>query len=735
MILDYGLNEKQKQILDLKNEKIYYCVPFDIGSAGDLCGSGFTVVTEKRLFVISDDKILKEYSLSDLLEIKNENGISCGLLYAVPKKTGAAELVVRYSGKHLARYAYVAKGCRILISGGREAVVSEEYEKLCPKCGRALPGTRECPHCARKKEGLAHELFVLVKPYKWQLLLIFVLMLSASLVTLLNPEIQKHLIDDILTDPNGSMGRALLCLVGMFFLSMGIAVINVLKNYFCSRLGTIVSTDMRRRLYGKIQTLSLSFIDERKPGDLMNRVLRDTMRISDFMSGPFCNLFTVLIILISVVIYMLVLDWKLALLSFIFVPVSIGIAVFFRHNIHRRFHMQRKKEDKINSNLRDVLSGMSVVKSYGKEEEEASHFADTADSYAETQRKNETFFAILFPLMQFLMGVGVYLVTFSGGKSILSGDKTIGELMQFISYATMMYSYFGWLSNLPRHLMNLVTSVERISDVMNQEPKIADSPDAVDHKVEGDVEFKDVTFGYKTYEPVIEHVDLSVKKGEMIGLVGASGTGKSTMINLIMHLYDVNEGAILIDGIDLRKIKNSTYHSQIGVVLQETFLFSGTILNNIRFAKHDATTEEVIRAAKMANAHDFIMKLPDGYNTYVGEKGHNLSGGERQRIAIARAILIDPKILILDEATASLDTESEYLIQTALNRLTEGKTTFAIAHRLSTLKNADRLVVIDNHHIAEVGTHKELMDNKGIYYKLVMAQLEMQGSTREDVEV
>ena len=248
---------------------------------------------------------------------------------------------------------------------------------------------------------------------------------------------------------------------------------------------------------------------------------------------------------------------------------------------------------------------------------------------------------------------------------------------------------------------------------------------AKDIQIQGDICFHDVTFGYNSYDPVLEHINLDVKKGEMIGLVGASGTGKSTMINLIMRLYDVDRGTITVDGIDLRDIKQESFHSQLGVVLQETFLFSGTILNNIRFAKPDATMEEIIKAAKAANAHDFICKTPDGYNTYVGERGFNLSGGERQRIAIARAILNNPRLLILDEATSALDTESEYLIQQALDRLTEGRTTFAIAHRLSTLRNANRLVVIDGHEIAEVGTHDELLEKKGIYYGLVTAQLQM----------
>jgi len=281
------------------------------------------------------------------------------------------------------------------------------------------------------------------------------------------------------------------------------------------------------------------------------------------------------------------------------------------------------------------------------------------------------------------------------------------------------------MTHLPRYIMQMVTSLNRIYDVLDEKPRVADSENSLEHAIEGAFTFEHVSFGYQTYEPVLEDIHFDVKPGEMIGLVGASGTGKSTLINLIMRLYDVDQGRITIDGIDIRNIKTECLHSQIGVVLQETFLFSGSILANIRFAKQDATLAEVIQAAKAANAHDFICKTPDGYNTYVGEHGYTLSGGERQRIAIARAILNNPRLLILDEATSALDTESEYLIQLALDRLVKGRTTFAIAHRLSTLRNADRLVVIDKHGIAEIGTHNELLEKKGIYYGLVTAQLAM----------
>ncbi len=739
MKLLYTLNEAQQKALELRGgETIWYCVPvdleFDNGKKSaeiSYAEGSWIVVTEERLLVLDGDVKAAEYELADCEKIKCEHQVYSGLL-TVFGRDGAVSCAARFSMRHIIRVAYVARGAQTIILAreegrelsGKDRVTSREYEKYCEKCGRALPGTSKCPYCDGKADILK-KFMALCGEFAGRLVLLSGMLLFIAAVDLVSPMVQRQFIDDALSTGNGTYTQLWWFIGITLFLLVARLALGVGRYWFCARLGASISMSLRRKLYYKIQTLSLSFINNRRPGELMNRVSRDTRQIREFMEQVFGDMLSTLVTMIVSLVMMFIISWKMSLLSLMFVMVVFVVTRAFWHHIRTIFHRQWLKFDDLSSSLQDIISGMRIVKSFGQEERESAKFNEKTRDYADVQKKNETFWAAFFPILTFLLGIGTYIAIYFGGIQVLEGDMTVGRLVQFVTYNGYLFGPLSWMTHLPRQVMQMVTSLNRIYDVLDEEPMLADKEDSKAFSIQGNFDFEKVSFGYQTYEPVLENISFSVKPGEMIGLVGASGTGKSTLINLIMRLYDVDQGRILLDGHDLRDVQIESLHSQIGVVLQETFLFSGSILANIRFAKQDATLEEVIRAARAANAHDFICKTPDGYNTYVGEHGYNLSGGERQRIAIARAILNDPRILILDEATSALDTESEFLIQQALDRLVKGRTTFAIAHRLSTLRNADRLVVIDKHGVAEIGTHNELLEQKGIYYGLVNAQLKM----------
>ncbi len=747
MKLQYILEDSLREALRLRaGETVRYNVPVDLSfdnekksAAVQFAKEAWIVVTDARLIVLENGEKTAEYELADCERIKCEHQVYSGIL-TVFGKDGSVSCAARFSMKHITRVSYVARGAQVILDAAREnrpltgqdQVVSREYEKYCEKCGRALPGTSHCPYCDGKTDTLK-KFMGLCGEFVGRLLLISVMLLLIAAVELLTPIVQQRFIDDALTDGNGTVGQ-LWTFIGITFVLLVVRVLlHTFRYWNCAKLGAQISMSLRRKLYYKIQTLSLSFINNRKPGELMNRVAHDTRQIRQFMEEVFGDMLSTLVTMVASLVMMFLISWKMTLLSLVFVVAVLVVTKAFWHHIRTIFHRQWLKFDDLSANLQDIIAGMRIVKSFGQEERESARFTEKTKEFSAIQKKNETFWAVFYPIMTFLLGIGTYIAIYFGGIRALDGEMTVGELLQFVTYSGYLFGPLSWMTHLPRQVMQMMTSLNRIYDVLDEEPMLADKADAKAFPVKGGFDFEKVSFGYQTYEPVLENISFSVKPGEMIGLVGASGTGKSTLINLIMRLYDVDQGRILLDGCDLRDISMESLHAQIGVVLQETFLFSGSILANIRFAKQDATMEEVIRAARAANAHDFICKTPDGYNTYVGEHGYNLSGGERQRIAIARAILNNPRILILDEATSALDTESEFLIQQALDRLVQGRTTFAIAHRLSTLKNADRLVVIDRHGVAEIGTHNELLEKKGIYYGLVNAQLKMSRTAEEAV--
>jgi ATP-binding cassette subfamily B protein len=457
----------------------------------------------------------------------------------------------------------------------------------------------------------------------------------------------------------------------------------------------------------------------------MNNVNGDAMHLQYFFHDGVPYFIVNLITMIGIFIVMLGLDWRLAFLAMFPIPIIVYVLKKLFPKLWVLFSRMFRRGGTLNSIINDSITGSKVVKAFGKEGAEVSRFSNSNEGVYQVNVDLGNVLNTAFPLIGFFMGCSGLIVWGIGSWLVVKGELSFGTLITFTGYVGMLLGPLQFMTQITNWWSDCMSSASRIFEIMDTVPEVEEKLDAIRMtEMKGNVSLKGVTFSYEQNSTVLQDISFEVKAGEMIGIVGHSGAGKSTLTNIITRLYDVKEGSITIDGVNVKDINMRDLHSQIGIVLQDTFLFMGTISENIGYARQDATLEDIINAAKVANAHEFITKLPDGYDTIIGSRGQNLSGGEKQRIAIARAILLNPKILILDEATASLDTETERLIQEALERLVKGRTTFAIAHRLSTLRNADRLIVIERGKLEEIGTHEELVKKKGIYYNLLQKQRE-----------
>lgn len=711
-------------------ENMIYALPWDLNERNEFI-DGFCIVTDKNILFLENGEVKKEIIINAFKDFAVIPVSGAGYLEAKSSLSEESVYLARFSMEHLPRFATIAKNINISMNK-KASNMREEPDRKCIKCGRPYPrGSSICPKCI-KKSGIVLRLLKMSEAYLPQLVFASVLVFITSGLHILMPKIYSVIVNKVYTakPPEDEFMRDFILLfsllIGSYFLCrVAIAAVSILKSRLMANLSSNIIHDLRTRVFSHIHSMSVGFTGDQKTGDLISRVSNDTNRVKNFIQNEAITCVNQFLTLIVVGFYLFFIDWKMALIVIIPTPLIVIFMNTCRRKTRKTYRRLWRFSGKCNAVLQDILSGIRVVKTFGTEKKEIDRYKSICETYKKMCMNNELFWKTVQPLLGILTSFAHLALLLSGGIYILGGKMDAGTLVQFTTYASMIYGPINYMISLPKSIADAVAAAARVFDILDTEPDIKDIESAVKLDINGDVEYRNVSFGYKSYQTVLEDINLSVKRGEMIGLVGHSGSGKSTMINLLLRFYDPDAGGIYIDGINLKNISQEYIRNQIGVVLQETFLFSGTIYENITYSKPDATLEEVINACKLANAHDFIMKFPDGYDTKVGQNGQNLSGGEKQRIAIARAVIHNPRILILDEATASLDTQSEKLVQEALQKLVKNRTTFAIAHRLSTLKFADRLVVFKNGKIAESGTHDELLEKKGIYYGLVLAQLNM----------
>ena len=620
--------------------------------------------------------------------------------------------------------------------------------KRCDRCGQVIPRHYGvCPACLEKGK-LLFRLLGYAKPH-WQLIsLSLLLMVAATTIGLGQPLLMIVLIDDVLNTgapiSSGSDGAgldllallpvskddkaaALGWLVGLLiWMNLAVSGLSGLRGYIMARIGQRVTYGLRNEVYTHLHALSLSYYTRNETGRIMASVTQDVGRLQDFIGDGLQEAVRDVLTLVIICVILFALNPGLAALVLLPTPFLVWATLRFGRKLHAIYRPLWRRWAGLSALLADTIPGVRVVKAFAQERREVGKFKGRSLDLLRGELRVAWMRGLFGPVMAFITSIGTIIIWWVGGRDILAGELTLGAFVAFTSY---MYRFYGPVESLCRlnhRFQRAATSAERVFDVLDTHPEVIDRPEAmIMPPIEGRVEFRGVHFGYEEDKPVIEDLSFAVEPGEMIGLAGHSGAGKSTLINLICRFYELQEGAILIDGHDTRQVNLKSLREQIGVVLQDPFLFNGTVAENVAYGHPESSLELIVAAAKAANAHDFIMNMSDGYDTMVGERGTRVSGGERQRLSIARAILRDPRILILDEATSNVDTQTEAQIQEALERLVQGRTTFAIAHRLSTLKNAHRLLILDKGKLAEIGTHDELIAQDGIYAHLCRMQSEM----------
>lgn len=568
-------------------------------------------------------------------------------------------------------------------------------------------------------------------PYRKRLIVAIICMAFSGASNVVVPWLIKDVIDKVLA--NKDIATLNLIVIGILVLFLLRGFFYFGQRYLMSFVGQKIVNDIREQLYRHLQTLSLSYFDRRKTGNIMSNLTNDVTALQTAIAGNLISFVQEAVILVGSLVSMVVLYWKLTLLTLVIVPLVVVTINFFGSRLRKAGHNVQGKMADITALLEEAISGIRIIRSFNREEFEIKRFVVQNDNNFWALMTTTKLTAMLTPFIQFFAAIAVTGIIWYGGMSVIHGEMTAGALIAFLIYAINLANPVRRISEIYGEIQKSLAAADRVFETLDTVSDVKERETAKElPPVQGFIEFKNVSFAYDEEHNALTGFNLSVKPGQVVALVGPSGAGKSTVANLLPRFYDVTNGELTIDGIDVRDVTFSSLRQQIGLVPQETMLFNASIRENILYGRLDATDEEVIAAAKAANAHSFIMALPEGYDTTVGDRGSALSGGQRQRIAIARAILKNPRILILDEATSALDTESEKIVQAALDHLMEGRTAIVIAHRLSTVRNADDIVVVDHGCIVEEGTHAELLAKKGLYANLYAVQFKDETEGQEE---
>ncbi len=604
-------------------------------------------------------------------------------------------------------------------------VVEASFEKqfmVCPRCGRNLirPGA-PCMNCKSKKKVIG-KIAGYIMPYKTTLIFCLVLSVVTTAASLVPPYMTGMLVDDVLPTGNGNM---LLMCVGVLFATYLLQYgVGALRSYLLKISGDSIVADLRNDVYEKAQHLTMRFYDRTSTGAVINRISGDTNTIQAFMLRITQEVVVQFFLLIGIVIIMFTRNWRLTLLSLLPVPIVVIGSRIFGKKIAPFYRRIWRRWSAVTSILTDTIPGIRVIKAFANEKSSVDNFETYNNEWLKTDIQASRITTLFPNIVNLVITCGSLLIWGIGGNLVIKNPDgfSAGLLVSFISYTSMFYGPVNFFANLNDSYQQALNAVERVMDIIDAEPESNFAEGKHPDRLFGKIEFRNVNFSFDRSKKTLSNINLTIEPGDIVGIVGTTGAGKSTLIHLLMRYYDSYDGEILVDGVNIRDIDLQFYRSEIGYVQQEPLMFHDSIFNNIAFGTQNTHVEEVINAAEVANAHEFIARLPDAYDTVLGERGTGLSGGERQRLSIARAVLKNPSILFFDEATASVDSETESLIQDAIERLIQGRTTLMIAHRLSTLRKANKIIVVDHGEILEMGSPEELMEKKGKYYKLIQIQ-------------